>query len=110
MKTIVLFVVAMFSVSSFACRVNIDAINQEVAQQLVDNLAISAKTIETQELVKVKDFYSETSDQSCPDASIYYHLFVTKDAEKECSIITKFKESRIRLEINKFAIMDIDCQ
>jgi hypothetical protein len=110
MKALVLAVLALFSVSSFACRVNIDVINKEVAKQLVENLQISSKTIETQELVKVKDFFSETSVQDCPDASIYYHSFVTKDAEKECSIMTKFKESNIRLEINKFSIMDIDCQ
>lgn len=110
MKGLVLAIATLFSASSFACRINISEINENVSRQLIENLNIDPSSIKSQELVKVKDFYPDIQTQSCPDASIYYHAFLLKDANKECSILTKLKVSYTKEEINSFSVLDIDCE
>ncbi len=105
MKKIVVALFALFSLSASACKVDIEMINKKVASMLTQNLEITLLEIQSQNLIHSEDHYPEVMTTSCPETTTFIHAFTTK----RCSIITKYKMSYSRIEINPFSVLDIDC-
>lgn len=109
MKGLVLSAMVLFSVPTFACRIDIDAINKIVAESLMGNLDYSENDIISQRLVHSKDIYPEVMTSSCPDATLFFHSFIVKKGNDQCEILTKYKMSYQRMEISPFRVLDTDC-
>lgn len=109
MKGLVLSAMVLFSVPSFACRIDINAVNKVVADSLIGNLEFSEDQIVSQRLVHSKDIYPEVMTSSCPEATLFFHSFIVKRGDDRCEILTKYKMSYQRMEISPFRVLDMDC-
>ena len=109
MKGLVIGTMVLFSASSFACRVDLEAINSEVAETLLSSHDFSGSRITSQRLVYSKDIYPEVMTSSCPDATLFFHSFSVSQGKEKCEILTKYKLSYKRVEISPFRVLDIDC-
>lgn len=109
MKSLVLGAMVLFSVSTFACRIDIQAVNEEVAQTLLSNHDFSSSELLSQKLIHSKDIYPEVMTSSCPDATLFFHSFSVKKGSEKCEILTKYKLSYSRVEISPFRVLDMDC-
>lgn len=109
MKVFALILVAFYSLTGFACRIDINQINTNVAQNLLDSLHTEKESIKSQELIHTVDFYPEVMTTSCPNATVFFHAFKIKRESKSCSIMTKYKLSYTREEIHPFFVLDIEC-
>ncbi len=110
MKCLLISALALFSFSTFACRYDINLINKKVADMMTENLDYSSLEVISQELISTKEDYPEIMTSSCPDSATFIHLFAVKKGEEACTVITKYKMTFSRIEINPFAVLDVDCQ
>lgn len=111
MKVLFLGFLTLFSLSSFASCPEIDVlkVNGKVMRELLTNLELEKRQLMAMKLIQTVNSYSETSD-ACPDSVLFYHSFRAEKNQKNCSILTKFKISFDRTDINDFSILDVDCR
>lgn len=109
MKGLVLGTMVLFSASTFACRIDIEAVNEMVADTLMSNHDFSRSQLLSQKLLHSKDIYPAVMTSSCPDSTLFFHSFSLKRGSEKCEILTKYKLSYYRVEISPFRVLDIDC-
>ena len=109
MKGLVLSAMVLFSVSTFACRIDINSVNDHVADTLLSNLDFAESQVVSQRLIHSKDIYPVVMTTSCPDATLFFHSFTVKKNKEKCEILTKYKMTYSRVEISPFRVLDIDC-
>ncbi|MGE3609758.1 MAG: hypothetical protein AB7I27_09260 [Bacteriovoracaceae bacterium] len=111
MKVLFLGFLALFSVSSFAICPQVDTqlLNEKVNEQLMNSLMLDQKSVLSMKLVEMSNYYAHPGD-ACPATILYYHAFRTQRLQKECSVLTKFRMSFDREDINDFSILDIECR
>lgn len=110
MKVLFLGFLALFSFSSFACPVvDVLKINGLVYREVLENLEIDKRNLVGMKLIQTENYYNDPTD-TCPSSVIFYHSFKAEKPSKKCAILTKYKVSFDREEINDFSVLDFECR
>lgn len=109
MKSLLIGVLALFSFSALACRYDVGLIDKKVSSLMSETLDYSSLEVSSQSLLHSKEEYPEVMTNSCPDSVTFIHLFEVKRGVEVCTVITKYKMTFSRIDINPFSILDIDC-